>query len=391
MADERNRSSLQSAAAGLMIMAVAQAEELVSFCIPARRRVAAAARRIYVEAQERLPFADRPLAERDMLEERYRLEELLALGGSNFSYDDMFFDQMMHASLLRFHDDDDDDEQDDAHGGDTDSGVVSDESRATRRLVPSSQLSDRVGRRFRGGNRLACVELVRRKRVQILQRQRQLNEQERQKMLEFHNHHSQPFDDQRHLLIRRVVAGIGWAVHSLVFESGPENNVRRWGYNLDNNGKDLSLKDNDLASRGARSWATITPGDYIVKVEGHQSTSGLYLCHDIRLHLASGKEIRFESTHGAWQGPVFTFDLAPHETTMLRGLDFGMQQCNRLFQGVFVQRTSIHTPFCKRTLKFLPQQAQDTVTAIQLCVNRAGLSSDIGWNILEMLPPLDFC
>jgi hypothetical protein len=215
-------------------------------------------------------------------------------------------------------------------------------------------------------------------------------ERERQKEIEFHIHHSQPFDDQRHLLIRRVVAGIGWAVHSLVFESGPKNNIRRWGYNLHNNGMELSLNDNDLASRFARRWVAIAPGDYIVKVEGHQSTSE-YLCHDIRLHLASGKEIRFESTHGAWQGPAFSFDLAPQETTMLRGLDFGMQQCNRLFQGVFVQRTSIHTPFCKRTLKFLPQDVQDTVTVIQLCVNRASLSSDIGWNILEMLHPLDFC
>ena len=109
-----------------------------------------------------------------------------------------------------------------------------------------------------------------------------------------HSDHSAPgievYDDRGEIeMLGRtawleVAFGSGWAVHALANKSLANDHVQ--GVVLENSGRPLDL-DRACQYR-VDTYHSITPGDRVVRVTGHNLRSNSsYLCFDIDLHLAS--------------------------------------------------------------------------------------------------------
>ena len=235
-------------------------------------------------------------------------------------------------------------------------------------------------------------------------------------------------ESPHNLFLRRIVAGVGYAVHSLVFEAV---NGTRSGYNLHNHGHRLGFTDEELQSRGAYEWIYVAEGDeegdneqeheheqqltapqrqrrpniptdYIVEVTGYDTTNGLFLCSGITLVFASGRSFTFNSFDDGWRGRPFAYRV--EQPGLLTSIDFnGDGRCS----GITSVRTTIHLPLAdgsmgsrEAILMALPTNIKVRILLIHLLARRidqsrhgSGLSemgTDMWWNILSFLRGIDF-
>lgn len=161
------------------------------------------------------------------------------------------------------------------------------------------------------------------------------------------------------LLLRRVKACIGWAVHGLVFEF---LDGTRSGYVVD-----VASINNDeaLEKRRCTEWFDIAMGDYVKSVRGYNLSRGCFLCHTLELELASGKTITFASKHEPWKGASFQFNLP--ESALLHHVSFREGSC----VGVTAAETKMHLPVKSQTrVRSLGKSYQDQFRMIQLVAQR---------------------
>jgi hypothetical protein len=134
----------------------------------------------------------------------------------------------------------------------------------------------------------------------------------------------------RSLLLHRVCAGWGWAVHGTVFDFCDGN---RTGRILQNSGADISIHMPSHCRERLRftaGWRACTcraagkaiRGDRIVKVSGHalHTSAPRYLCYDLELQLESGSSIYYSGENAGWRGAPFEF--VPSPTSVVRNLIF---------------------------------------------------------------------
>jgi hypothetical protein len=135
------------------------------------------------------------------------------------------------------------------------------------------------------------------------------------------------------LLLKRVKACIGWAVHGLVLEF--LDGRTRSGYVVDV----TSIHDDAaIGRRRCTEWVDITMGDYVRKVYGFQLSRGCFFCHSLHLEMASGRTISFCSQHEPWKGDAFQYRLPEH--SLLHHISFREGKC----VGVTAAETFLHLP-----------------------------------------------
>jgi hypothetical protein len=161
------------------------------------------------------------------------------------------------------------------------------------------------------------------------------------------------------LLIQRVQAFVGWAVHGLIFEF---LDGTRTGYVVDV----ASIHNDDLLARKrSTEWQDIDLGDYVTSISGYQLSRGCFLCHTITLHLASGKTISFASQHEPWKGEPFDYKLP--EDCLLHHVSFRKGRCI----GVTAAETIMHLPVQSlQRVERLDKVHQDTFRLLQLVARR---------------------
>mmetsp|Transcript_20953 Transcript_20953/g.41937 ORF Transcript_20953/g.41937 Transcript_20953/m.41937 type:complete len:207 (-) Transcript_20953:72-692(-) len=190
------------------------------------------------------------------------------------------------------------------------------------------------------------------------------------------------------LELRRVTAGIGWALHALVFEYADGS---RQGRVLDNGGRDMDLSDEAIISRGGGGrWETIDAGDYIVRVCGFNSASIHYLSHGITLIFASGREICFTSIHTPWERGSFSFDVP--QPGLLRDVRFRFGRCIDIEHLT----STMHLPITRNTAALLPRDLKKTLLLVLGIGNKLDnhldglhIGSDVWWKSLRMLRGFD--
>lgn len=195
--------------------------------------------------------------------------------------------------------------------------------------------------------------------------------------------------------LRRVTAGIGWAVHALIFEF---DDGRRTGRILSNSGMEMSLTDESIRHREAdRNWIDVERGDYVVRVRGRNLSTREYLCHEVTLDFASGQSVTFKSRYNPWRGndnETFSYDV-PHHEALLRDPIFEAGRCT----GLQVVRTSVHRPITQEGASLLPKPIQDRIELVLLVANRvdadraenggAAVGTDVWWTALGMIKGMD--
>lgn len=161
------------------------------------------------------------------------------------------------------------------------------------------------------------------------------------------------------LLLKRVQACVGWAVHGLIFEFLDGS---RTGYVVD-----LASIHNDelLARKRSTEWQNIEMGDFITSVSGNHLSRACFLCHTLRIDLASGRTITFASKHEPWKGESFEYHLP--EDCLLHHVSFRKGRC----VGVTAAETIMHLPV-KSLLRVgrLEKVHQDTFLLLQLIAQR---------------------
>lgn len=193
--------------------------------------------------------------------------------------------------------------------------------------------------------------------------------------------------------LRRVIAGVGWAVHALVFEFADGSRVGRL---LHNNGLEMDLGDESISTRCWVRWQDVQKGDYIVRVSGNGTVNPTYLCHSITLDFASGREITFRSTHTPWRsGDMFSFHVP--QPGLLRKVRFQWGQCT----GIDHIETTAHLPIMKNAanLRQLPAHVKEQLQFILWVVREIDaerikdgmrpVGSDIWWRALGFLTGFD--
>jgi hypothetical protein len=173
-----------------------------------------------------------------------------------------------------------------------------------------------------------------------------------------HVHGSGPAQPEL-LLLKRVKACIGWAVHGLVLEFVDGT---RAGFVVDVS----SIQDEDaIERRRCTEWVDVTLGDYVTAVHGYHLSRGCFLCHTVHLELASGRTISFASKHEPWKGAPFRYTLP--ENALLHYVSFREGKC----MGVTAAETILHLPVqsTHRVLS-LSKVHQDTFQLLQLIAHR---------------------
>jgi len=164
------------------------------------------------------------------------------------------------------------------------------------------------------------------------------------------------------LMLKRIKACIGWAVHGIVMEF--IDGSTRAGYVSDVS----SLYDDDhIRKRHGTEWVDISEGDYVVAVSGHNLSRQCFLCHTLRFEMASGRVIEFASPHEPWKGRIFKYNLP--ESALLKFVSFQNGRCI----GVTATETRLHLPLRSplQVHKHLPTYPhRDTFRTIQLCLQR---------------------
>ena len=171
------------------------------------------------------------------------------------------------------------------------------------------------------------------------------------------------------VLLKRVCACWGWAIHGLVFEYW---DGRRTGLLLNNDGIVMGLEDAHIARRSDReSWQDVEYGDCITAFEGHLlSGAEPYICYDITLRMASGKALSFSANHLAWRGEEFRINVQPG------WLQYGVTTFDRhtsqkpthpLFKCI---RSSLCQRWSLTDHKWLPEAARRQVRLVLLVAQR---------------------
>lgn len=160
------------------------------------------------------------------------------------------------------------------------------------------------------------------------------------------------------LLLKRIKACVGWAVHGIVFEF---LDGTRTGFVVDVN----SIENDDaIFKKRPTAWVDVQPGDFIRSVKGFHLSRGCFLCHTLTLELNSGRVIEFASHHEPWKGEAFSYQLP--ENALLQHVSFHKGQCI----GVTACETNLHLPIkYKQRIPFLPRVCRDTFLLIQLISN----------------------
>lgn len=160
------------------------------------------------------------------------------------------------------------------------------------------------------------------------------------------------------LLLKRVKACIGWAIHGLIFEF---LDGTRAGFVVD---VTSIYDDAAIARRRCTEWVEIERGDYVRSIKGHHLSRGCFLCHTLELTLASGRTLRFASDHTPWKGEAFAFDLP--ECALLHHVSFREGKCT----GVTAAETVMHLPCSPKRVSALPRVHQQTFHLLQLVARR---------------------
>ena len=190
------------------------------------------------------------------------------------------------------------------------------------------------------------------------------------------------------VLLRRVTACVGWAVHGLVFEF---LDGHREGGVLDNGGTPIGTRDDAIEERGGiPNWTNIDRGDYITRVYGRQLGSvRAYLCYSLTLVMNSGREISFSSRHHDWCGA--NFEHSPTQYELIRSLCFGQGWCH----GYSVHETSIHLPVSHENAQHLPRPHQKMLLFLLIVARRVDdrhahrgdrpIGTDVWWLTMNFL------
>ena len=161
------------------------------------------------------------------------------------------------------------------------------------------------------------------------------------------------------LLLKRVKACIGWAVHGLVFEF---LDGTRTGIVFDI--KDL-YDDEIITKRRSTDWFDVSMGDYICGVRGFNLLRNHFLCHTLHLDFASGRTISFVGHHEPWRGGPFGYTLP--ENALLRHISFTKGRCVGLTASESVMHLPLKSP---SRANLLPKDLRSTFHLIQLIANR---------------------
>lgn len=161
------------------------------------------------------------------------------------------------------------------------------------------------------------------------------------------------------LMLKRIRACIGWAVHGLLFEFLDD---RRVGHVSD---VEWLHDDEAIAGRRPTDWVDIEPGDYVRKVHGFNLLRACFLCHTIHIEMASGRTISFVSNHEPWKGAPFAYELP--ENSLLHYVSFRYGRCI----GLTAVETSMHLPIHSlQRVRTLPKTCQDNYRFLQLLSGR---------------------
>lgn len=171
-------------------------------------------------------------------------------------------------------------------------------------------------------------------------------------------HHFGPPQAER-LMLKRVRACIGWAIHGLVLEF---LDGTRLGYVSDVS----SIHDDQgIDRRRPTPWVDIQPGDYVRSVRGSDLSRNCFLCHSVHFEMASGRTISFESSHEPWRGKAFKYDLP--EGALLQYVSCREGRCIGL-TGV---ETSMHLPIKSiQRVQTLPKPCRERYKFLQLVSHR---------------------
>jgi len=202
--------------------------------------------------------------------------------------------------------------------------------------------------------------------------------------------------------LTRVCCCLGWAVHGIIFQF---ENGRRSGILLNNDGSNTALGDDNIDSRNPH-WMDVEPGDYIVKISGKQlvTTSAPYLCHALKLKLASGRTLAFASNYLPWQGEPFVMNVPPNY--LVNSLVFYNDDHHNTHPGVRSRsggycrafhgmETSIHLPIDRIHAHRLPRACKQRLKLLLLVAQRvenereAEIGRDAWWSILSFMTGYD--
>mmetsp|Transcript_2942 Transcript_2942/g.6794 ORF Transcript_2942/g.6794 Transcript_2942/m.6794 type:complete len:501 (+) Transcript_2942:454-1956(+) len=134
------------------------------------------------------------------------------------------------------------------------------------------------------------------------------------------------------LLLKRVKACIGWAVHGIVTEfiDGTRAGIV--------NGVNSLYSNQRIAFRQGTDWFDIETWDHVRAVSGFHLSETFFLCHTLRLEMASGRTIEFASSHDPWRGDSFRYVLP--ESSLLHYVSFRAGKCI----GVYAHKCHLHLP-----------------------------------------------
>lgn len=143
---------------------------------------------------------------------------------------------------------------------------------------------------------------------------------------------NEPSNPER-LLIRRMRACVGWAIHGIIIDLVSGDRI---GYCH----RLASLSDeNGIKRRHGTPWVDVEFGDHVVGLSGFNlQGAGAYLCHSLNFHLASGRTISFAATHEPWKGFPFQWHVPEH--TLFHYPSFRGGCCN----GLSAVQTTMHLP-----------------------------------------------
>lgn len=198
------------------------------------------------------------------------------------------------------------------------------------------------------------------------------------------------FNPKNDFFIKRVTAGVGWAVHGVVFEYW---NGKRQGSLLIDFGdrQNMTLTDKNLEKRNCVGWTDIEYGDYIVGMHGNylKNRRLLWFCHSMTLEFASGKSITYASNHQEWKGKPFSYSV-PKNCLVFR-IAFKNDQAEDMLGLV----TSLHLPLSRTNIAYLPPEHKNVANAVLLIAKRVDysrvsngekpLGEDVWWHILGFI------
>lgn len=161
------------------------------------------------------------------------------------------------------------------------------------------------------------------------------------------------------MLLKRVRACIGWAIHGLIFEFLDGTRV---GYVSDV----CSIDDNrGIERRRPTEWIDVEPGDYVRAVHGFNLSRSCFLCHSIHFEMASGRTISFESQHEPWKGSAFKYSLP--ENSLLQYVSCREGRCI----GITGVETPMHLPVASaKRVQTLPEPCRESYQFFQLIAHR---------------------